>query len=86
MTKFESFCEFVMENMVYPLVLSFVAIVVAAIVGFTVGEVMWVFAIAGVIVIITALWLVAFLVAFTAEKISDYRYEREWTKQHPEEE
>ena len=69
MTKFEKFAEFIMESLVYPLVLTFIALVAPAAIYFITGvELMWLVNTGGVLACITAVWLALFLVAFTGMK------------------
>ena len=58
MTKFEKFAEFIMESLVYPLVLTFIALVAPAAIYFITGvELMWLVNTGGVLACITAVWL-----------------------------
>ena len=87
MTKFEKFAEFVMESMVYHLVLTLIDLVVpAAIYSITGVELMWLVNTGEVLACITAVWLAMFLVAFTGMKIIEWREDRQWRKEHPDEE
>ncbi|MBQ8001295.1 MAG: hypothetical protein IJ298_08905 [Ruminococcus sp.] len=86
MTKFEKFAEFIMENLVYPLALTFIVMVIPVAVYFATGvELMWLVNTGVVLACITAVWLALFLVAFTGMKIIDWREEREYRKEHPNE-
>ena len=86
MTKFEKFAEFVMTNLIYPLALTFIAMIIPVVVYFTTGvELMWLVNTGGVLACITAVWLALFLVAFTGMKIIDWREEREYRKECPNE-
>jgi len=86
MTKFEKFSEFVMTNLIYPLALTFIAMIIPVAVYFATGiELMWLVNTSGVLACITAVWLALFLVAFTGMKIIDWREEREYRKEHPDE-
>lgn len=86
MTKFEKFAEFVMTNLIYPLALAFIAMIIPVVVYFATGvELMWLVNTSGVLACITAVWLTLFLVAFTGMKIIDWREEREYRKEHPDE-
>ena len=86
MTKFEKFSEFVMTNLIYPLALTFIAMIIPVAVYFATGiELMWLVNTSGVLACITAVWLALFLVAFTGMKIIDWREEREYRKEHPNE-
>lgn len=86
MTRFERFAEFIMVGALYPLCLTFIAIVIPVVVFFTTGvEVMWLLNIALFLACVTAVWLVLFLVSFTGVKIIDWREERKYRKEHPNE-
>lgn len=86
MTKFEKFAEFIMMNLIYPLALTFIVMVIPVAVYFATGiELMWLVNTGGVLACITAVWLALFLVAFTGMKIIDWREEREYRKEHPNE-
>ena len=87
MTKFEKFAEFVMTNLIYPLALTFIVMVIPVAVYFATGiELMWLVNTGGVLACITAVWLTLFLVAFTGMKIIEWREDRQWRKEHPDEE
>lgn len=87
MTKFEKFAEFVMTNLIYPLALTFIVMVIPVAVYFITGvELMWLVNTGGVLACITAVWLALFPVALTGMKIIDWREEREYRKEHPDEE
>ena len=85
MTRFEKFAEFIMANAIYPLVLTFITGIIPIVVYFATGvELLWLVNICGVLACITAVWLALFLVAFTGTKIIDWRYERQWRAEHPD--
>lgn len=77
MTKFEKFAEFIMQGAIYPLVITFVTCLLPA-------EVMWLVNLGGVFACITAVWLVLFLVVFTAVKIIEWREDILWRKENAE--
>ena len=83
MKKFKVFAEFVMTNLIYPLALTFIAMIIPVAVYFATGiELMWLVNTGGVLACITAVWLALFLVAFTGMKIIDWREERECRNEH----
>lgn len=86
MTKFEKFAEFIIENAVYPVVLTLVAMLIPVAVYSIAGvELIWLANIGGVLACITAVWLVMFLIAFTGMKIIDWHEEREYRKERTNE-
>lgn len=86
MTKFEKFAEFIMTGLIYPLALTFIVMVIPVAVYFATGiELMWLVNTSGVLACISAVWLALFLVALTGMKIIDWREEREYRKEHPNE-
>ena len=85
MTKFEKFAEFVMTYLIYPLALTFITGIIPVVVYVATGvELMWLVYTCGVLACITAVWLVLFLISFTGVKIIDWRYERQWRAEHPD--
>lgn len=85
MTKFEKFAEFIMQGVIYPLVITFVTCLLPVVIYFTNGaEVMWLVNLGGVFACITAVWLVLFLVVFTAVKIIEWREDIRWRKENAE--
>ena len=75
--------EFVMTNLIYPLALTFIAMIIPVAVYFATGvELMWLVNTGGVLACITAVWLALSLVAFTGMKIIDWREEREYRNEH----
>ena len=86
MTKFEKFAEFVMTGLIYPLALTFIVTVIPVAVYFATGiELMWLVNTGVVLACISAVWLALFLVSLTGMKIIDWREEREYRKEHPDE-
>lgn len=82
MTKFDKFYEFITEYMIYPLGLAFISIIAAVVAcGIMQTEIMWMFITAAVITVITALWLGVFLVAFTINKVIEWREERQYREE-----
>lgn len=86
MTRFEKFAEFVTTGLIYPLALTFIVTVIPVAVYFATGiELMWLVNTGVVLACISAVWLALFLVALTGMKIIDWREEREYRKEHPDE-
>ena len=86
MTKFEKFSEFICVGLIYPLVLTLVASSAAGgIFFFSSVEVMWLIASCFILAAITAVWGVLFLVVLTVNKIIEWREDRQWRKEHPDE-
>lgn len=86
MTKFEKFSEFICVGLIYPLVLTLVAIVAAGgIFFFTGAEIMWLISACFILSAITAVWAVLFLVVITVNKIIEWREDRQWRKERPDE-
>ena len=86
MTRFEKFAEFVMTGLIYPLALTFIVTVIPVAVYFATGiELMWLVNTGVVLACISAVWLALFLVSLTGMKIIDWREEREYRKEHPDE-
>lgn len=86
MTRFEKFAEFVTTGLIYLLALTFIVTVIPVAVYFATGiELMWLVNTGVVLACISAVWLALFLVALTGMKIIDWREEREYRKEHPDE-
>lgn len=87
MTKFKKFSEFICVGYIYPLVLTLVSIIAAVAIYFYAGlELFWLINAAVVLSVVCAVWGVVFLVVITINKVIEWREERQWRKEHPNEE
>lgn len=74
MTKFERFAEFIIEGLIYPLIVAFISTLIPLGLWFIWNiEVMWLVYLAYAIYCVVGVWLVLFVISMIGNKIIEWR-------------